>query len=60
MILSRSFSDHHIRCGGWLNLEFSKRESTWDVPKSNTQCNAQVPVAQVVERPHRERGSWVR
>ena len=26
MVLSRSFSDHHLRCGGWLNLEFSKRE----------------------------------
>ena len=26
MILSRSFSDHHLRCGGWLNLEFSKGE----------------------------------
>ena len=26
MILSRSFSDHHLRCGGLLNLEFSKRE----------------------------------
>ena len=25
-LLSRSFSDHHLRCGGWLNLEFSKRE----------------------------------
>ena len=24
MVLSRSFSDHHLRCGGWLNLEFSK------------------------------------
>ena len=22
--LSQSFSDHHLRCGGWLNLEFSK------------------------------------
>ena len=26
MILSQSFSDHHLRFGGWLNLEFSKRE----------------------------------
>ena len=25
-LLSRSISDHHLRCGGWLNLEFSKRE----------------------------------
>ena len=25
-LLSRSMSDHHLRCGGWLNLEFSKRE----------------------------------
>ena len=25
MVLSRSFTDHHIRCGGWLNFEFSKR-----------------------------------
>ena len=24
-LLSRSFSDHHLRCGGWLNLEFSNR-----------------------------------
>ena len=21
-VLSRSFSDHHLRCGGWLNFEF--------------------------------------
>ena len=26
MVLSRSFTDHHLRCGGWLNFEFSKRE----------------------------------
>ena len=25
MVLSRSFTDHHLRCGGWLNFEFSKR-----------------------------------
>ena len=25
-ILSRSNFDHHLRCGGWLNFEFSKRE----------------------------------
>ena len=25
-LLSRSFSDHHLRCGGWLNFEFIKRE----------------------------------
>ena len=25
MLLSRSFTDHHLRCGGWLNFEFSKR-----------------------------------
>ena len=24
-VLSRSFTDHHLRCGGWLNFEFSKR-----------------------------------
>ena len=24
VILSQSFSDHHLRCGGWLNFEFSK------------------------------------
>ena len=23
MVLSRSFTDHHLRCGGWLNFEFS-------------------------------------
>ena len=23
-------SDHHLRCDGWLNLEFSKRENIWD------------------------------
>ena len=23
--MSRSFSDHHLRCGGWLNLEFSQK-----------------------------------
>ena len=33
LLLSRSFSDHHLRCGGWLNLEFSKREkhSGWAI-----------------------------
>ena len=32
-LLSRSFSDHHLRCVGWLNLEFSKREkhSGWAI-----------------------------
>ena len=32
-LLSRSISDHHLRCGGWLNLEFSKREkhSGWAI-----------------------------
>ena len=32
-LLSRSFSDHHLRCGGCLNLEFSKREkhSGWAI-----------------------------
>ena len=32
-LLSQSFSDHHLRCGGWLNLEFSKREkhSGWAI-----------------------------
>ena len=32
-LLSRSFSDHHLRYGGWLNLEFSKREkhSGWAI-----------------------------
>ena len=32
-LLIRSFSDHHLRCGGWLNLEFSKREkhSGWAI-----------------------------
>ena len=24
MVLSQSFSDHHLRCGGCLKLEFSK------------------------------------
>ena len=32
-LLSQSISDHHLRCGGWLNLEFSKREkhSGWAI-----------------------------
>ena len=32
-LLSRSISDHHLGCGGWLNLEFSKREkhSGWAI-----------------------------
>ena len=32
-LLSRSFSDHYLRCGGWLNLEFSKWEkhSGWAI-----------------------------
>ena len=32
-LLSQSFSDHHLRCGVWLNLEFSKREkhSGWGI-----------------------------
>ena len=25
-ILSRSSFDHHLRCVGWLNFEFSERE----------------------------------
>ena len=25
MLLSRSITDHHLRYGGWLNFEFSKR-----------------------------------
>ena len=32
LLLSRSFSDHHLRCGGLLNLEFSKREIIRDEP----------------------------
>ena len=34
LLLSPSFffSDHHLRCGGLLNLEFSKREIIWDEP----------------------------
>ena len=24
-LMSRSITDHHLRCGGWLNFEFSKR-----------------------------------
>ena len=33
MVLSLLFTDHHLRCGGWLNLEFSKRGKTiWDGP----------------------------
>ena len=32
-ILSRSSFDHHLRCVGWLNFEFSKREkhSGWAI-----------------------------
>ena len=32
-LLRRSFTDHHLRYGGWLNLEFSKREkhSGWAI-----------------------------
>ena len=26
-ILSRSNFDHYLRCGGWLNFEFSLRET---------------------------------
>ena len=29
MIPSRSFSDHHLRCGGWVNFEFSKKGKTF-------------------------------
>ena len=25
LIMSRTFSDHHLRYGGWLNFEFRKR-----------------------------------
>ena len=32
MILSRSYSEYHLRFCGWLNLEFSKRENIWDGP----------------------------
>ena len=31
-ILSQSFSDHYLRCGGWSNLEFNKRENIQDGP----------------------------
>ena len=32
-IQSRSNFDHHLRCGGWLNFEFSNREkhSGWAI-----------------------------
>ena len=35
-ILSRSNFDYHLRCGGWLNFEFSKREkhSGWAMSTS--------------------------
>ena len=29
MLLSRSITDHHLRCGGRLNFEFSKRGKTF-------------------------------
>ena len=28
----RSFSVHHLRCGGWLTLVFSKGKNIWDGP----------------------------
>ena len=31
-VLSRSFSDHHLRHSGWLNCELSKRENIRDGP----------------------------
>ena len=31
-ILCRSFSDHHLRCGWWLNLQFSNGKNDWDGP----------------------------
>ena len=36
-ILSRSNFDHHLRCGGWLNFEFSQREkhSGWAIKTIN-------------------------
>ena len=30
--LSRSSFDHHLRCVGWLNFEFSKKENIRDGP----------------------------
>ena len=33
-ILSRSSFDHHLRCVGWINFEFSKRENIRDGPKT--------------------------
>ena len=32
LILNRSFSDRHLRCGRWLNLDFRKRENIQDGP----------------------------
>ena len=43
-LLSRSITDHHLRCGGWLNFEFSKRgKNIWDGPlKLFTRSKAEV------------------
>ena len=35
MLLSRSITDHHLRCGGWLNFEFSKRGKTFGMGHYN-------------------------
>ena len=35
MVLSRSFSDHYLMCGGWLNLEFSKSGKTFGMGQND-------------------------
>ena len=45
-ILSRSSFDHHLRCVGWLNFEFSKREkhSGWAIKTKTRACKALIHV----------------
>ena len=38
MVLSRSFTDHHLRCGEWLNYEFSKRGKTCTCAPTQMTC----------------------
>ena len=45
-LLNRSFSDHYLRCGGWLNLEFSKRDkhSGWVIKTGDSPVNRGIPL----------------
>ena len=42
-VLSRSFSDHHLRCGGWLNIETGPDSLVVRASASGAVCRGFVP-----------------